>query len=214
MRALVVMAKAPIPGRVKTRLQPALGPERAALLYAAMLDDVLGRARRWAQRAAAEAVLCWAGPGQPPASASGFRWREQGQGGLGQRIEQARRSAEAEQVVILGSDAPTMADDRVARAFGVLAEGKVVFGPTEDGGYDLVGFPGAAPWVLQDIPWSTPEVMATTRGRGRAAGADWVELDVGWDVDEPADLERLSISPELDRAPCTAALLRAWSRSR
>jgi len=210
MRALVVMAKAPIPGRVKTRLEPMLGPERAAELFGAFLDDVLERARGWAEAAQARAVLSWAGPGAPPASAAGFWVRDQGQGDLGQRIETARRSAEAETVVVLGSDAPMMADDRVAQAFGALETGQVVFGPTEDGGYDLVGFPGPAAWVLHDIPWSTPEVMEATRRRGAKAGARWCELGLGWDVDEPSDLERLATSPERFRAPRTAVLLRAW----
>ncbi|MEM1025722.1 MAG: TIGR04282 family arsenosugar biosynthesis glycosyltransferase [Myxococcota bacterium] len=214
MRALVVMAKAPIPGRVKTRLQPAVSPEMAAQLYAAFLDDVLLRAKRWARRKSAEPILAWAGPGEAPASASAFRVVDQGEGDLGARMERARLAAGVPHVVIVGSDAPTMLEHRVDEAFAALDRGRVVFGPTEDGGYDVLGFPSPAPWVLEDIPWSTPQVMETTRDRGRQAGAQWEELTLGWDVDEPKDLERLARDPRLVWAPRTEAVIRAWLETR
>ncbi len=88
----------------------------------------------------------------------------------------------------------TMPDaiDAVEAGFRQLAAGSdVLLGPAADGGYVLIGLNRPAPTLFQNIAWGTPTVLEATRRRLRRAGLNWAELPVGWDVDTPADLQRL-----------------------
>jgi rSAM/selenodomain-associated transferase 1 len=174
---IVILAKAPEPGRVKTRLIPALGAERAAALCHAMTDDVIATVQSlgvpW--RLAVEGdPHPW---GEHPVEA-------QAPGDLGARLRHALRNGG----VALGTDAPTLTAPYIRRAFAELAHADVVFGPAADGGYVLVGIHPGALAVFDDIPWSTAETLAVSVERARGLGLRVALLDLWYDVDSPEDL--------------------------
>lgn len=197
---VIVFAKVPVPGAVKTRLIPALGAAGAARLATRMLAHSL-----------AEAVAARVGPvalclDVEPSPPDGRRWREragvtlseQGEGDLGERMRRAlaRALAQTPRALLIGTDLPALDRAQLAAAAEALAAQDAVFVPTEDGGYGLVGLradpaaglQAALAALFTGVPWSTPEVMAVTRARLTAAGLDWAELPALADVDTPADL--------------------------
>jgi rSAM/selenodomain-associated transferase 1 len=211
-----VMARAPVAGRCKTRLAKTFGAEGAARLYAAMLADRLAAvdALPSAQRillAAPEddgvAVLRRIVP-------TGWTVLEQRGADLGARLGNAFRDlvGNGGLVCLVDSDSPLVS---FARLWPELAKPRpprtVVAGPCEDGGYYLIGMTSLEVEILDDIPWSTSRVMARTRERCDKLGLQREELAEAYDVDEPADVERLDRDlherPEL--APRTASVLRS-----
>ena len=213
---LVVMAKQPRPGEVKTRLAPALGDAGAARLYAAFLDDLAARLGRL--EGVERYLAVW--PPDPDAA-----WLEphrmrftavaQRGDGLGARmaavvadaLERDRRPG----VVLVGSDAPTLPSELVEAGFAALASGAdAVLGPNPDGGYYLIGLGRAVPAAFE-LPMSTPDVLAATRAALAAVGARVALLPPWHDVDVPSDLERLRLEladPAVARlAPRTARML-------
>lgn len=196
MRArLLVFAKAPVAGRAKTRLIPALGAEGAARLQAALIEDALQRAR-----AAAPASLELWGAGPDPggvlaraARRHGARLHEQCAGDLGRRMRAALSAATADRVpaVIIGSDAPGLSSARIGEADRLLAAHDAVIGPAHDGGYVLLGLHGCPRELFEGVTWGSDRVLAETRERIRALGWCHAELEPGWDVDRPEDLERV-----------------------
>lgn len=202
-RAVVVMGKRPHPGRVKTRLVPPLSFDQAAQLYAAFLRDVFALVERAVGAEARRVFVCALGAGESLEEARALAppgWGVLAQVGddLGARIAHARAAGGAADVVVIGSDAPAMEPQRIRAAFDRLEEGRraglrrVVIGPTADGGYDLIASSQPEPALLAGIPWSTPEVLAATRRAAATAGISLLELELGWDVDVGADLERLA----------------------
>lgn len=195
-RAVVVMGKVPRPGRVKTRLTPAVSPEVASRLYTAFLLDVFDAVDRARETLGLTPVFACAVEDEADRAAgrslcpNGWRFVEQRGPGLGMRIAAAREDAGADHVVIVGSDAPTMPHERFSEAFAALSRVPAVFGPTEDGGYYLIGLTGRYPALLDRIPWSTAEVMAKTREAAARAGIRIEELPVGYDIDRVEDLVR------------------------
>lgn len=218
VRRLMVFGKRPRPGRVKTRLAPALGERAAAALYAAFLDDVLARCR-----AAGEEPELWLpAPGAPEADDGpsdrgkgpdardggeadrplprrrGVAVRRQPDGGLGERLRAAFGAAfreGARRAVVVGSDHPTLPPSHLRRAFGALGDAGACVGPTMDGGYWGVGL-RADVWprasrLFESVPWSTPEVLDTTVARAEEAEVELRRLDGWYDVDDPSDLPRL-----------------------
>jgi rSAM/selenodomain-associated transferase 1 len=209
-RTVVVMGKLPEPGRVKTRMCPPLSPEQAASLYEAFLLDVFHLVES-ASSGARRVFHCASDDLEAARVLAPSEWDVvlQRGGTLGERIEEARVVGDAERVVILGSDAPTMPAVRIGEAFDRLADHRAVFGPTEDGGYDLVGFAGAAPELLDGIPWSTGRVMAETRAAAVRHDIAIATLTVGYDVDHAHDLLRtLEDARRLRRSHTTAAIER------
>jgi uncharacterized protein len=195
--ALLLFARAPEPGRVKTRLAPALSAAGASELYRAFLADaarLYGRDQRW------RCVLC-ADPGaEDPGLVSLFPppWerRSQGPGDLGERLRRAFEeafAAGAPAAVAVGGDHPTlpmrMLDDVVAS----LATADAVIVPAEDGGYCALGLAAGtfSDEVFRDVPWSTADVLATSLLRIRTAGRSVRLLPPFYDVDRPEDLDRL-----------------------
>lgn len=194
-RRILVFAKAPVPGRVKTRLIPALGPEGAARLYRRMVEHALGSAAA----AGLGTVELWCAPDDTDpflracAGRHGAPLRVQRGRDLGERMADALATAleSGARAVLVGSDCPALDARRLAEAFRALEEVEAVFNPAEDGGYMLVGLRRPLPEAFRDIPWSGPEVMERTRERLRALGVGWRELPALWDVDRPEDLARL-----------------------
>ena len=199
---ILVFAKAPQPGRVKTRLVPALGPEGAARLYREMLRHCIGTATS----ALPGGVELWCAPDATHAFfvECGAAWllplREQAGGNIGERMSEAMRVAlrEVDAALILGSDVPAITSADVRDALCALASGcDAAFVPTEDGGYGLIGLARHDPALFEGIAWSTPSVMAQTRERLSLLGWSWRELPVRWDVDRPEDLARVAADPAL-----------------
>jgi rSAM/selenodomain-associated transferase 1 len=227
--AIGVMARAPLPGRCKTRLLAAHPAEWVAGLYAAMLRDTLDGL----QSVTADDYLVFVAP-PPPTPAEGAAddvltklaldvlarhvpapWRLVAQSGadVGARIEHAFSvmfEGGAGYALLSGSDAPSVPTEPLAEAFADDAtRSEILLGPSEDGGYYVIGMSRLEPRVLHDIPWSTPAVMETTRLRCREAGLSVRELPKWYDVDEPSDVLRLldELRSHPDRAPRTAQFL-------
>ena len=193
---LLIFAKAPVPGRVKTRLAGRLGTRGAAALYKKLLRRTLAIAR--AARLCPVALWC------APDGRHGFftacrreygvRLRRQCGGDLGRRMNQAlnRTLAVHRFAVLIGGDCVSLGAAELRGAVSRLAAGRdAVLGPARDGGYLLVGLRQPRPALFRGIAWGTPAVLAATRRRLRRSGADWAELSPGWDVDTSADLRRL-----------------------
>lgn len=201
---IIVFAKAPVAGRAKTRLIPALGASAAAALHGRLVEHTLA----WsvAARLAPVQLHCAPDVGHPLfvrcASRFGIELRDQQGDGLGERMYHALVTAleGAERVLLVGSDCPWMDAGYLGRAIEVLGdgEGEAVVGPAEDGGYVLVGLRRPRPELFHAIPWGGAEVLARTRDRAVAAGIRLHELEPLPDLDRPEDLARLKVDiPDL-----------------
>ncbi len=185
----IVFCKAPVVGRVKTRLLPAFSPEEAARLHAAMAECVIRRALArwpWAWVAADD-------PAHPFFQDMDARLVAQGEGDLGDRMRRCARLAFAEGrhgVLLLGTDSPHMSMARMHMAERLLGRADVVLGPVEDGGYDLLAMRGMFEALFRDIPWGTDDVRAATLNRAKEAGLLVRLLSMSFDVDTPADVAR------------------------
>jgi rSAM/selenodomain-associated transferase 1 len=190
---VAVLAKAPVPGLAKTRLAPALGANGAARLQ----ERLTARAIETAIAAGVGPVTVWATPDeshpafQRLATIAGVTLARQPDGDLGERMLAAMVAAEGPTLVI-GTDCPALTPLHLRIAADVLRSGvEVVVFPAEDGGYGLIGSLTPQPALFADMAWSTAGVMAATRHRLKQLGLDWREPVTLWDVDGPADLERL-----------------------
>ncbi|HSO80771.1 MAG TPA: TIGR04282 family arsenosugar biosynthesis glycosyltransferase [Chromatiaceae bacterium] len=208
---ILVFAKAPVSGRVKTRLIPALGAAGAARLARRLLDHTLAQALA----AGCGAVeLCaspdfsapdWADVPLPPGVAASA----QGDGDLGARLARAARRhlAQGVRVLLIGTDCPALSAVRLRAAAAALADHDAALYPALDGGYSLLGLRADHPSLFAAIPWSTAQVAAVTRARMQALGwRVWVGEALP-DIDTPADLLQL---PEWLRE--TANLVTAGAR--
>jgi uncharacterized protein len=188
---IVIFAKAPVPGKVKTRLIPALGAEGAAELAANMLH-----------RTAVAALESDVGPVElcmdPPSAHPDWMGQvpldviptPQGGGDLGGRLARAaqRVLAGGEPVILIGTDCPDLDRARLAAAAAALEQYDCVIHPTCDGGYALLGLVRFDPALFEGIAWSSDRVAAETIARTEALG--W-SLEIGetlHDIDVPADL--------------------------
>lgn len=221
MRRLLLFAKRPRLGRVKTRLVPALGPERTLALYRAFVLDQIAFLRSCADICRSEIYLDGAWPadfGAPP-GADGPRPRLQGAGDLGRRLLRAFERTAAEgtpATVVIGADAPTLPRSRVLRAFELLEAGaEAVVAPALDGGYVLLGASRPLPELFHGVPWGGEDVLRTTLARVRSGRIDLRLLDPWYDVDDSGGLERLRrdlAGAGGERAPATARGLAALGR--
>jgi rSAM/selenodomain-associated transferase 1 len=192
---IVVMAKAPEPGRVKTRLTQAIGEDAAATLAGRMLDRILETARR---AAVGTLELCVT-PDLPHPSLCVAAARfdaclsEQGDGDLGQRMARIARRvlAGGEQPIIVGTDCPELAPHHLQRAAHMLRTKDAVLQPAADGGYVLIGLRVFDPHLFEAVPWGTVSVMGTTRERLCELAWSWWEGETLHDIDTAADLVHL-----------------------
>jgi hypothetical protein len=186
---VLVVAKAPRPGRSKTRLVPPLTPETAAELQTAMLLDTLDACRaevadvRILYASDTDAgPLSTLAPGVPLVRQQGVGLAEALEGGIAAHVGGAP-------CAVVSSDVPGLPRGELRRAFEALANGAdAVLGPALDGGYWLLALREAHAAPFADIPWSTPAVLAVTRRRCEAAGLSVVELEPWRDVDTAVDL--------------------------
>ncbi|GMQ84054.1 MAG: TIGR04282 family arsenosugar biosynthesis glycosyltransferase [Gammaproteobacteria bacterium] len=190
---ILVFAKAPLPGRVKTRLASGIGDRAAATLYEQLVRDTATTA----VQARLAPVILYVGSSHPLFVALGDEYgiaiKTQQGADLGLRMYSAIQDEleQADFVVLIGTDCPAMTADYLDQACGKLCAGtEFVFGPAEDGGYVLIGARSAVQQLFTDMRWSTSQVMQHTRERLRLLDRRHAELDTLWDLDTPEDLER------------------------
>lgn len=217
MNSLIVFAKEPRAGEVKTRLTPALSADEAALLYTAFVEDTCAVIAAASGEGDRRVLAAPGGPGPVLARIAtehGFETAAQEGADLGARMAHAigselARGAHA--VVLVGSDSPAMAVTDVRDAARLAGEKapRAVLGPVRDGGYWLVGASGRVPDLFAGIPWSTPDVLPATLERARLRGVEMVLVRHGYDVDDAADLRFLEAELERNRdlAPRTRAAI-------
>jgi uncharacterized protein len=217
--AVIVMVKAPRAGFVKTRLVPKLSETEAAALAACFAQDVV----RAAGRVAANLLIAYTpSDGREVLEAllpGGVLWFEQRGEDLGARLESAAAEAfdlDFAPLIFIGADSPTLPPAFIATAIGRLTaeEADVVLGPTEDGGYYLIGLHRRARGLFQDVAWSTPQAYAQTAQNATRLGLRLLQLPRWYDVDTPSDLSRLRAELSSDRearqrAPATCQWLLA-----
>lgn len=194
---VLIAAKAPVPGNVKTRLSPPLSPELAARLAEAFLADVLAVARELDPGAG---LLC------PSADAADLRQRFPGaaiveQAGAG--LTGALATGLATGAVVVAGDAPAIRPETIAAALAATAD--LVLAPSHDGGFGLIRLRGDAAALFADIAWSTRSVLDQTVAAAAALGVAVELLEPVPDVDTVADLAGLDLS----RAAATRAVLGA-----
>lgn len=200
---LIIFARVPCPGAVKTRLIPLLGADGAAALHARLIE-------RTAETARAALFSRIELHGTPGIDDTFFRscaenftvaLRAQAGGNLGARMFAAFESALAvhSRVLLAGSDCPALTAEHLRKADRSLRDGAdAVLVPCEDGGYALIGLRRADARLFEGIAWGTGAVMADTRSRLKELGWNWRELETLWDVDRPEDYARLVASGLLD----------------
>lgn len=194
-RALAVFAKAPVPGRVKTRLCPPLTSDEAARVARILLEETV---RRMLPRPdVARSFLFLDGAASPGirslASERGVTILPQCEGDLGARLTHAFRGLRdrgAERVVAIGSDTPHLDPGLLTRSFEALEAHDLVIGPAEDGGYYLIGARGPADGLFESIAWGTGTVLDATRERARVLERTVETLRDGYDIDDVATLRR------------------------
>jgi len=212
-RGLLIFAREPVPGRVKTRLARIIGDEGAAELYRAMLDDVIGMA---CGLEGIRPLLFWAADqGRLPAYSTAERCESYLQQGanLGERMAQAFSVAFAAGIrscCIIGTDAPDLPPAFIRQAFDLLEHdgADTVFGPAHDGGYYLLGLRELYRGLFNDIAWSTPTVLSASLDRAKALGLRTRLLPLWYDIDTFDDLERLTTAPDAPRLATRAVLER------
>lgn len=187
-RVVIVFARVPRLGQVKTRLARSVGDLEALRVHRALLGRTLAQA---VSLAGVRVQLAIAGDdaegeGAALAAASGAELVRQSAGDLGARMDNALQAALARSLlpVLVGCDCPVLHADDLRAAFEQLDEVDAVFAPAEDGGYALVGASREITPAFAGVPWGTPVVMAATRERLLAARLSWRELRTLWDVDD------------------------------
>jgi hypothetical protein len=198
--ALTVMAKAPVAGQVKTRLTPPLTPEQAAGLNACFLKDTVASLADAAAAAGARWVISYMPAGEEAAFGGilpqGALLLPQRGNGFGERLLRTAEdlfSCGFSSVCLIDSDSPTVPTGAFVRAAKELAESgdRVVLGPSDDGGYYLLGLNQRHKHLFENISWSTAAVAQQTRERAKQLGLPVISLPTWYDVDEELSLERL-----------------------
>lgn len=191
---IIVFAKAPEPGAVKTRLIPALGAEGAAQVSARLITRTLDLLRDCALAPCELHVSPDIGHPFFRSLADAPPLRPQRGADLGARMQAALAAAltQADFAVLIGTDCPALDCAYLQQACAALARGRdAVLGPAEDGGYVLIGARRSAPALFAGVEWGSARVLAQTRARCGSLGWDCQELPTLWDLDRPEDLARL-----------------------
>lgn len=188
---LVIMAKAPLLGRVKTRLAKDIGPVKARAFYKntlARISRTLARNPHW---------VTWLSVSPDLFVFKDRLWPErcnrisQGRGDLGDRMQRVMNIMPAGPVVLIGADIPDITPDHIQDAFDALGKHDVVFGPADDGGYWLVG-QKRRPKTLQlfkNVRWSSAHALADTQ-HNLPTGSTFALLETLPDIDTAEDYHR------------------------
>ena len=191
---LLIFLKEPVAGRVKTRLAQAIGPEAACDVYRACVELTLERVGRFCDNTllcvdppqALERVRAWVG--------SSWALRPQHGATLGERLAEATAYAFASEpksrIVVIGTDSPWLFASELEAVFAALAKTPICLGPTDDGGYYLIGLSRPAPSLFEGIAWSTAAVFEQTLAQARALGEPVHVLPQRYDLDRLEDVRR------------------------
>lgn len=202
---VVLMAKAPTPGRVKTRLIGPLTAQQAADIHHAMMECVISRlAKAFGARPDTQLLLAIddptatpdAAPSAPPpwtrhALDTGWRIIPQGKGDLGDRLLSVHHSLGGGPVFFFGVDSPDVPMHALRRLPTLLARADLVLGPVDDGGYWTIGLRRPEPRLFVGVDWGTAAVYHQTMQRAARCGLHAVDAHKWTDVDEPDDLHNL-----------------------
>ena len=195
---IVVFARAPRYGEVKTRLARAVGAAAALAHYRTMLRDMLAVVREaMLQLPGLDAELCVAGDDDDGecarlAALHGIALAAQAGASFGERLGGALERAlrDGRIPVLVGSDAVSLTVGDLKDALAALRAHDAAFAPSEDGGFALVGLRRPIEGLFEGLPWGSDTLMAVTRRRLDELGVDWTQLRTLWDVDEEPDLRR------------------------
>ena len=194
--SILVFAKAPISGEVKTRLLPLMNAEAATTLHKKLVFDTLSVA----VGSKVGSVELWCTPSiEHPffiqcAEKFKVELHRQIEGDLGRRMAYAfdKTLEKVPMALLIGTDCPSLTSDDLKEAKEALEQGTpVVITPVEDGGYVLIGLRHYEPTLFEGISWGTSSVLEETRERLRRLRWRWRELSERWDVDRPEDVESL-----------------------
>jgi len=184
-----IFCKAPVLGKVKTRLIQKLGRRGALDLYLQMFERLIAELS-----ASGFNTELWISPDKDHAFFEPYAFARFQQAGpdLGGRMSTALRDGltRHESVILVGTDLPLIDRSYIEQAVGALQTHDVVLGPAEDGGYGLVGVKAETPDMFSDIDWGTESVLSQTCARLNRDGLDFGLLPLIWDVDRPDDLPR------------------------
>lgn len=215
-KALIIFAKKPVPGQVKTRLVPRLSSEEAAELYRCMLEDTLAKAARLTD---IDKYLFYEG-----GAAAGRYFSETVRGmtclpqqgkDLGERMAEAFRQVFAQgygAAAIIGTDSPDLPLFSIEHAYEQLRDPgiDVVFGPCEDGGYYLLAMKSLQRELFRNVPWSGGDVLTKSLKNADAAGIGVSLLPIWHDVDRAQDLMRPELLEVDNGAPRTREFIKSW----
>jgi rSAM/selenodomain-associated transferase 1 len=197
--SIAILAKAPIPGRAKSRLIPSIGAHAAAVLQERMTAQTV----ETALAADIGPLTLWCAPDPSHVSFRelGLRYRvplkRQADGDLGARML-AALAADGGPTLVIGTDCPAFTAEHLRQAANALRQADMVLIPVEDGGYVLIGARAPHAELFADMTWGAATVLAETRKRIAALGLTAIELATLWDVDKASDLARLERElPEL-----------------
>ena len=189
---ILIFIKSPIVGTVKTRLMPDLTAQQACDIYCQLLTHVFNTL----DNAKLCPIECWCSPTtedpfiQSLTQAPFYQSYQQIAGDLGDKMYFAAKQGlqRAEKVILIGADCPPLNADYIEQAIKALDQVKMVAGPSDDGGYVLLGLNQAKKAYFENIAWGTSSVLATTKTR--LPTNEYTELEPLWDLDTFADLQR------------------------
>lgn len=191
---VILFTRYPIPGRTKTRLIPALGPEGSCDLHRHLVHHLLRILKPYTASSQVSLEVRFEGGScslMEQWLGVGLSYVPQGEGDLGLRLERAFDEAFEEgdeRVVLIGSDCPALTERILDEALAGLNEKDLVLGPAQDGGYYLIGLRQPAPDLFQAMPWGTDQVLTETRQAAESQGLKVLLLESLSDVDRPEDL--------------------------
>jgi uncharacterized protein len=190
--AIIIMAKVPEAGKVKTRLQPFLTPAQSAELAECLLQDTINKAKSFRNKL----IIAYS----PPEKSNFFERFDdlnlvvQIGENLGERMFNAfdfTFASDLDSVVMIGTDSPTFPPEFIEKAFEYLQQNEAVLGATEDGGFYLIGLRKSDKRIFENVEWSSAKTFEQTKNNLLKIGFDLAELPVWYDIDNSADLLRL-----------------------
>ena len=194
---LMIFTRYPTPGKVKTRLIPAVGAAGAAMLHRQMTEATLSKARELSEQISVTIAVHFDGSDRDRMVdwlGSDLSYQAQGEGDLGVRMERSISMAcqSAERVVLIGTDCPMLTVEILAQAFELLLEHDLVLGAALDGGYYLIGMRQPQPELFVGVEWGTDRVLSQTIDIANRLNLAIGSLPKLADIDRPADLPQLA----------------------
>lgn len=201
-RTLIVFAKEPVLGTVKTRLKNCFSDRQLLGLYKAFVKDTLDIARNVRCKKRFLAFSSLTDPRYLKSIGSDFELIEQRGRNLGQRMHNAfvyTKNGKPEKSIIIGTDSPTLPVKFIEKAFKRLDRHDLVLGPSSDGGYYLIGMKEPSSGVFKGMRWGSSGVLGNTLTAAKKLGKTTALIDPWYDVDNHTGLLRLKINLKKDK---------------